>query len=88
MRVTPAYRKPVLNSGKSIFLFGKAERAYANIPCSEAVTVIVESSFWKACVCFPVELLRLRSTGLREACWPMSDSLQVRECAGEEENSW
>ena len=91
MRLTPAYEKPVLISGKSLCLFGKVERAYASIPCSKAVTVKpsfdCRTSFWKAYVRFPVGLLRLRSTGLREACCPMSDSLQVRECAGEGENS-
>jgi hypothetical protein len=92
MHVTPAYEKPVLNSGKILCLFRKSERAYASIPYFEAMTVKpscdCQTSFWKACVCFPVGLLGLRSTRLRESCWPVSDSLQVRECVGEGENSW
>jgi hypothetical protein len=36
---------------------------------------------------FPVFVVA-RSSGLREACWPVSDSLQVRECAEEGESSW
>jgi hypothetical protein len=92
MHVTPAYEKLVLNSRKSLCLFRKDERAYASISCSEAVIVKpsyeCRTRFWKACVCFSMGLLRLHSTGLCEACWPMSDSLQVRECVGEGENSW
>jgi hypothetical protein len=30
----------------------------------------------------------LHSSGLREACWHVSDSLQVRECAEGGESSW
>jgi hypothetical protein len=37
---------------------------------------------------FPSGLLWSRSTGLCVACWPVSDSLQVRECTEEGENSW
>jgi hypothetical protein len=92
MHVTPAYEKPVLTSGKSLCLFEKDERAYASISCSESMTVKpscdCRTSFWKACVCFLVKLLRLRSTRLCEACWPVRDSLHVRQCAGEGENSW
>jgi hypothetical protein len=88
----PSLQEAYVDFGEESCLFGKAERAYANIPCSEAMTMKpscdCRTSFWKACVCFPVVLLRLRSTGLREACWLVSDSLQVRECAGEGENSW
>jgi hypothetical protein len=36
---------------------------------------------------FPVFVVA-HSSGLREACWPVSDSLQVRECAEEGESSW
>jgi hypothetical protein len=36
---------------------------------------------------FPVFFV-VCSSGLREACWPVSDSLQVRECAEEGESSW
>jgi hypothetical protein len=85
MRVTPAYEKPVLNLGKSLCLFRKVDRAYASIPCSKAMTVKpscdCRTSFWKACVCFPMVLLRLRSTGLREACCPF-DSLPVSLLGG------
>jgi hypothetical protein len=36
---------------------------------------------------FPVFVVA-RSSGLCEACWPVSESLQVRECAEEGESSW
>jgi hypothetical protein len=36
---------------------------------------------------FPVFVVT-RSSELREACWHVSDSLQVRECAEEGESSW
>jgi hypothetical protein len=36
---------------------------------------------------FPVFFVA-HSSGLREACWPVSDSLQVRECTEEGESSW
>jgi hypothetical protein len=50
--------------------------------------VIVEPVVIEPVSVFPVGLLWPRSTGLRVACWPVSDSLQVRECVEEGEDSW
>ena len=61
MHVTPAYKKLVLNSGKSLYLYRKTEWAYTSIPCSEAVAVKpscdCRTSFWKACVGSPVGIV-------------------------------
>ena len=88
----PSLREACFDFREESCLFRKAEQAYVSISCSEAVTVKpscdCRTSFWKTYVGFPMGLLRLRSTGLREACWPMSDSLQVIEYIGEGENSW
>jgi hypothetical protein len=49
--------------------------------------VTAEPVLGKPVSIFPVFVVA-RSSGLREACWPVSDSLQVRECAEEGESSW
>jgi hypothetical protein len=49
--------------------------------------VTVEPILGKPVSIFPVFVVA-RSFGLCEACWPVSDSLQVRECAEEGESSW
>jgi hypothetical protein len=50
--------------------------------------VIVELVVLESVSIFPMGLLRPRSTGLCVACWPVSDSLLVRECVEEGEDSW
>jgi hypothetical protein len=49
--------------------------------------MIVELILGKPVSIFPVFVVAC-SSGLCEACWPMSDSLKVRECTEEGERSW
>jgi hypothetical protein len=49
--------------------------------------VTVELVLKKPMSIFPMFVVA-RISGLREACWLVSDSLQVRECAEEGESSW
>ena len=47
----------------------------------------IEPVLGKPVSIFPVFVVA-RSSRLREACWPVSDSLQVRECVEEGEDPW